>query len=340
MIKKVGSGVQTLTGVSTYTGATSIDAGVIMIGGSGRLGAGSISIGSSGKAGLQHDRLSGRSHDREHFRRRNGQTAGTAATGTIRFGGDNSGFTGTFQVDAGARASLHTATSGSATASFVVNGLMTPLVSNSTYEFGSLSGSGQVSQGAGSTNTNVIVGANGQSTTFSGNIGNCCDSINLQKVGAGTLTLSGNNTYTGSTTVSAGTLQIGDGTSGSLRGGTAVNVASGANVEWRLATSLALSNSISGDGNAKVTLTGNGSNLTIGATQNLTGAGTITHAASGNIVINAGASVAAAGGVTLAAAGNFVNNAGASAVSSSAGRWLIYSAAPGRIRSDRLRGRS
>jgi autotransporter-associated beta strand protein len=52
-------------------------------------------------------------------------------------------------------------------------------------------------------------------------------SAGLVKAGSGTLTLSGVNTYTGATTISNGTLIVGDGTSGSL-GNTAVTVASGA----------------------------------------------------------------------------------------------------------------
>jgi autotransporter-associated beta strand protein len=46
----------------------------------------------------------------------------------------------------------------------------------------------------------------------------------LTKAGAGTLVLTGTNLHTGTTTVNAGTLQIGDGTSGSLTGAGNVNV--------------------------------------------------------------------------------------------------------------------
>ena len=47
----------------------------------------------------------------------------------------------------------------------------------------------------------------------------------LQKVGVGTQILSGANTYTGGTTVTSGTLQIGNGgTTGSITGDVATDV--------------------------------------------------------------------------------------------------------------------
>jgi autotransporter-associated beta strand protein len=66
---------------------------------------------------------------------------------------------------------------------------------------GSLEGDGSVFLGSRS----LTIGSNNQSTTFSGLIQN---TGSLTKVGAGSLTLSRGNTYTGGTTISAGVLRI------------------------------------------------------------------------------------------------------------------------------------
>lgn len=85
-----------------------------------------------------------------------------------------------------------------------------------TFAFGALKGTG-VLRGGGGAGTGTIVyqvGALGLDTTFSGLLldttpgGTTFTKAGLNKVGAGSLTLSGNNTYTGVTTVSSGTLVV------------------------------------------------------------------------------------------------------------------------------------
>ena len=70
----------------------------------------------------------------------------------------------------------------------------------------------------------LTIGTNNQSTAFSGMIQ---DSGGLVQTGAGTLTLTGANTYTGNTTVSAGMLAVSNG-DGSATGTGSVNVQAGA----------------------------------------------------------------------------------------------------------------
>jgi fibronectin-binding autotransporter adhesin len=69
-----------------------------------------------------------------------------------------------------------------------------------------LSGTGTVNTVAGGTPT-LTVGANGQTSAFGGIITNTAGSLTLIKTGTGTLTLSGNNSYSGGTTITGGVLQ-------------------------------------------------------------------------------------------------------------------------------------
>jgi len=73
-----------------------------------------------------------------------------------------------------------------------------------------LSGTGVV-DGISGTPT-LTIGDNNATSTFSGVIKNTSGSLGLTKTGTGSLTLSGTNTYTGATTINAGTLQAGSAT--------------------------------------------------------------------------------------------------------------------------------
>jgi len=92
------------------------------------------------------------------------------------------------------------------------------LAEGTTYNLGGLKGSADLDLAL----SHLSVGSNNQSTTFSGVLQGAFNN-NLTKVGTGTLTLAGNNTYLGTTTVSAGRLVLG-GTNLST-----ITVAAGAN---------------------------------------------------------------------------------------------------------------
>ncbi|MEZ0276572.1 MAG: beta strand repeat-containing protein, partial [Roseimicrobium sp.] len=82
-----------------------------------------------------------------------------------------------------------------------------------TYDFrvsdtiGGLSGAGLITKGSAGSAT-LTVNAGNESTTFSGVIQNGLGTVVLAKNGTGTLTLTGANTYTGTTTVLRGTLAL------------------------------------------------------------------------------------------------------------------------------------
>ena len=91
-----------------------------------------------------------------------------------------------------------------------------------TLTIGSLSGSGVVDVGLGSVSypdSTLTVGGDNTSTTFSGVYRHLLSVGSLVKVGTGTFTLSGANTYTGVTNVNAGRLDV----NGSIVSATTVN---------------------------------------------------------------------------------------------------------------------
>lgn len=112
----------------------------------------------------------------------------------------------------------------------------------------------------------------------------------LTKVGNGTLTLTGNNTYTGLTTLSAGTLQIGEGgTSGSVAG----DIANAGSLVFNRADTLTLGGAISGTG--AVTQAGTGMTVLTGNSTYTGG----TRIASGTLQLgNGGTSGSISGDVT------------------------------------------
>jgi autotransporter-associated beta strand protein len=147
--------------------------------------------------------------------------------------------------------------------------------------FGGLTGSGTLSltNGAGSAPVALTVGANSNNSTFSGTLTDAGLGGSLTKIGTGTLTMAGNNTYSGPTAVSNGALAV----SGSLRN-TAVTVASGA------------------------TLAGSGNAFIGGGNVNVNGGGAL-----GLAVANSAAPLTLANGLTLGStaggygAGNYAN---------------------------------
>ncbi|MGH8047856.1 MAG: beta strand repeat-containing protein, partial [Chthoniobacterales bacterium] len=90
--------------------------------------------------------------------------------------------------------------------------------------FDGLSGGGTITNN-GATPSLLTLGANNSSTFFDGVMQNGAGTLALQKNGGGTLTLTGNNTYTGATTIASGGLALLN--SGRLSDSTALFLANG-----------------------------------------------------------------------------------------------------------------
>jgi len=212
-----GTGTVTLTGTSTYSGGTTINAGTLQIGNGGTTGSITGDVVDNGTLSFNRS---------DNFISFNGGITGTGGLvklqgGTLTLGGTNTYF-GTTMVDAG---TLQAGSKNvfSPNSAFVVNATLDLNANDNT--IGSLSGSGTVT-GGGFENpptATLAVGNDNTNTTFAGTLQDGSGFLALNKIGTGTLILTGTNSYSGftpfSTTISSGTLQLGNGgTTGSITG--------------------------------------------------------------------------------------------------------------------------
>ena len=257
-LTQAGTGTAILTANNTYSGITTISAGTLQVG--------------------------------------NGGAAGKLGSGTVT---DNSALV--FNVST--PATINTLIAGTGNLTQTGAGTLI-LTANNTYsggttinagttlQIGNGGATGNLGTGAIADNGNLVFNTTGTTTitpVISG-------SGNLSQAGTGTTVLTANNTYAGSTTISGGTLQIGNGgTTGSL--GTAATVTDNANLTFNLGGTTTLNTVIAGTGN----LTKAGAGTVILAANN-TYAGTTTISA-GTLQVGNGGTAGSLG------AGNVVDSA-------------------------------
>ena len=292
-LTKAGIGTTILSGANTYTGGTTISAGTLAGGAVNAFSAGSaVTV-----AGVAFLDLGGFSQAIGSLAGSGTVTnSGVASPATLTEGGNNAStlfsgiiqdgssamaltkagigttilsgantYTGATNVNAGTLAggAVNAFSAGSAV---TVAGVAFLDLGGFSQAIGSLAGSGTVTNSGVASPATLTEGGNNASTLFSGIIQDGSSAMALTKAGIGTTILSGANTYTGGTTISAGTLQIGNGgTSGSLVG----NVTDNAIFAVNRTNTVTFGGNISGTG----ALQQNGTGTTI-----LSGANTYTGA--------------------------------------------------------------
>jgi outer membrane autotransporter protein len=247
----VSGGTQTLSGANTYTGGTTISAGTLQLGDGGASGSliGNVT---------------------------NNGTLAFNRSDAVTFGGIVSGAGAVNQVGAGT----------------------TILTAANTYTGGTAISAGTLQLGSGGTSGSIIGDVTNNGTlafnrsdalTFTGAISGAGA---VKQIGAGTTILTAANSYSGGTTISAGTLQLGNGgTGGSLIG----DVVNNSVLAFNRSNALAFTGAISGTG--AVNQIGAGTTI-------LTAASNYT----GGTTISAGTLQLGNGGTTGSIVGDVLNN--------------------------------
>ncbi|MDL2285048.1 autotransporter-associated beta strand repeat-containing protein, partial [Oxalobacter sp. OttesenSCG-928-P03] len=267
-LTKAGTGTLTLSGANTYSGGTTVTGGLINFTNAGNLGTGNITLNGGGLQWATNNTtdISGRltaigANGATFHTNDNNLTLATPLTGT---GGVTKAGTGTLTLSG-----VNTYSGGTT----VTGGLINFSNENNLGTGNITLNGGGLQWDAGNTadisGRLTAIGANG--ATFHTNDNNLTLANTLSgtggitKDGTGWLILSGNNTYTGNTTVSAGTLTV----TGSLGNGNyAGNIVNNGVVVFYQTGNQTISGAISGAGNLFLRDAGT---LTLSGSNNLTG---------------------------------------------------------------------
>ena len=255
---KSSIGTLTLTGANSYSGGTEIRGGTLIQGSANALGSGNIALNGGTLNLFAYDlplnRISGTGSITSSAGGRLTQTSGSSI-----FGSDTGTITSSAGIVVGAGATLVLLGNNDLTGGITVSGTLRIGAS------GAAGGSGNTITTTGS----VITYANGVDNgaaiqiasnttqlevlaahvaTQSGAISEDQPGRGFEKIGTGSLILTGTSSYTGTTTITAGSLQIGNGgTSGTLGSGQA-SLAAGTELVFNRSDTIVAASQITGDG--------------------------------------------------------------------------------------------
>ncbi|KPF47910.1 hypothetical protein IP87_09350 [beta proteobacterium AAP121] len=327
-----GGGTLTLQSAATHTGGTTIN-GVFITTGTGQLPstglvtiqpAGVLQLGGSESIG---DLTGTGAVNLAAFSLATGQDGGDVAfagvisgsgsfskvgSGVATLSGINT-YTGGTTVSSGTlRLAGASATAGNSSGGVLVfstldvsdGATVANLITSSSGTLANSSGSGRITGAVVMSDGPMSVGSTGTGLTLAGPVSG---SVGLNKATSGLVSLTGTNTYAGTTSVTAGTLSVGDGgNTGSLGTGT-VNIASGSTLQFNRANAHTVSNTLLGAGNVLQQGTGittiSGSNGHSGDTTVNAGTlrvqGTSGTLGSSFVTVNSGGTLDLVGGVSL-----------------------------------------
>jgi fibronectin-binding autotransporter adhesin len=296
-VTQAGTGTTVLTGTNSYTGGTTISAGTLQLGGGGATGSISGNVTNNSTLAFNRNNAYAFAGVISGMGRVTQVGSGTTTlTGTNTYSGGTAINAGTLQVSSDTNL-------GAASGGLSFNGGTL----NSTASFSSTRATSLIGAGTFLTDPSTTL-------TLSGLVSGAGS---LTKTGTGTLTLTANNDYTGLTTISAGTLQVGNG------GGTGAivgNVVNNGTLTFNRTGTLGYAGAISGSGPV---------NLIGGATYSFTGDSTYSGATTvtGDLRLVGGGSIVSTSSVTTQGATQAITVSGAGSALST-GSLLMGSTSP------------
>jgi autotransporter-associated beta strand protein len=301
-LTKSGTGTLALGGTNTYTGNTLITGGTVVVGSSTAFGssAGIVELNPGGgntitlQSGAASLALS------NNFTLSSGTAAWDTNSNTTTISGAISGVGALTKTGLGNLTLAGQNTYTGAT-----------MISAGTLQIGAGSTIGSLSSSSAITNNGTLAFNRSNTITQGTDFASVISGTgNLIQAGTGNLTLTGNNTYSGTTTINAGTLEIA--LSGRLGGGTySQNIANNGTLIYSGTNNQTLSGIISGTGaltqnNSSSTLTLSGNNTYTGTTRINAGVLNIQHnnalgtGANGTVVSSSGAALQLQNNITVA----------------------------------------